>query len=404
MEAIVIEDVWKLYERGRSRRRDIRSTLAGWWNDVNRPKEKFNALESIDLRVEEGDTLAIIGANGAGKSTLLKLISRITYPSKGKITIRGTLSSMLEVGTGFHPELTGRENIFLNGAILGMTREEVAYKLDSIIDFSGVEASLDTPIKHYSSGMYVRLAFSVAAHLEPDILLIDEVMSVGDQQFREKSLNKILEITQEGRTILMVSHQMEYLKMLCKKGIYLREGKIVNEGAVDEVINHYLNDIKSSTAFSIADIASRKGNGKVRITELQFRDQQSQIIPVIAAGQFLSVLFELTSEIDYHDVEVKLEFIDLHGHRWLVSSNAISDSTIYVAKGITSLVCNFPKFPLNKNFYTVNVFVFVQNQLSDEVLNAQTIEVDKGLFYPTGKLPATGVLVDYSWAIHSNQK
>src|SRR6188508_805325 len=176
--AIHIEHVWKTYERGRIRRRDLRSTLTSWWTDFNQKKERFNALEEINLNIEHGETLGIVGPNGAGKSTLLKLISRITYPSKGRITINGTLSSMLEVGTGFHPELTGRENIYLNGAILGMSRDDVNLNFDSIVSFSGIENFIDTPIKHYSSGMYVRLAFSVAAHLEPDILLIDEVMSV----------------------------------------------------------------------------------------------------------------------------------------------------------------------------------------------------------------------------------
>ncbi len=396
-EAILIEDVSKTYERGRSRRRDLRSSLATWWDDINRKKEKFNALDSINLRVEQGETLGIVGANGAGKSTLLKLISRITYPSKGMITIRGTLSSMLEVGTGFHPELTGRENIFLNGAILGMTRDEVNQKLDSIIDFSGVESSLDTPIKHYSSGMYVRLAFSVAAHLEPDILLIDEVMSVGDQQFREKSLNKILEITRQGRTILMVSHQMEYLKLLCTRGIYLKEGKVEHQGAISDVINYYIDDIKSSKNFSEVDTSSRKGSGKIRVNNLQLLNEQDQVLPVVSAGQSLKVQIELISAEEQKDVEVQLEFMDLYGHRWLVSRNSINGDPLSIPKGNTILNCIFPRFPLNRNIYYLNIAVYAQNQLCDEILNAHSVEVDKGDFYLTGKLPAGGVLSDYVW-------
>src|SRR5688572_11269603 len=183
-DAIVIEGLSKTYQRGKLRNRDLRSSLTSWRKSWGKSQEKFLALDNINLNIQQGDVVGIVGPNGAGKSTLLKLLSRITFPTKGKMTITGSLSSMLEVGTGFHPELTGRENIFLNGAIIGMRKDEVRRKLDSIVDFSGIETFLDTPVKHYSSGMYVRLAFSVASHLEPDILIIDEVLAVGDQEFK----------------------------------------------------------------------------------------------------------------------------------------------------------------------------------------------------------------------------
>ena len=205
-------------------------------------RETFWALRNVNLSVNRGEAIGIIGANGAGKSTLLKILSRITPPTEGEITLRGRVASLLEVGTGFHPELSGRENIFLNGAILGMKKKEIASKLDKIIEFSGIEQFIDTPVKHYSSGMYVRLAFSVAAHLEPDILFVDEVLAVGDAEFQRKCLGKMDEVTKtEGRTILFVSHNMDAISRLCTKTIFLDHGKIVAAGNTDEVIGKYLS-------------------------------------------------------------------------------------------------------------------------------------------------------------------
>lgn len=203
-------------------------------------KEEFWALKDISFSLEQGDILGIVGRNGAGKSTLLKVLSRITPPTKGKITINGRIASLLEVGTGFHPELSGRENIYLNGAILGMTKEEIRRKYDEIVDFSGVEKFLETPVKRYSSGMFVRLAFAVAAHLEPEILVIDEVLAVGDAEFQKKCLGKMDSVAKSGRTILFVSHNMAAVKNLCTKGMYLKQGEVQLIGGIDEVVNQYL--------------------------------------------------------------------------------------------------------------------------------------------------------------------
>ena len=204
-------------------------------------KEEFLALDDVNFNVEPGDRVGIIGRNGAGKSTLLKVLSRIVEPTKGRITINGRVASLLEVGTGFHPELTGRENIFLNGAILGMGRSEIAAKFDEIVAFAEVERFLDTPVKRYSSGMYVRLAFAVAAHLEPEILIVDEVLAVGDSAFQKKCLVKMEDAAGEGRTVLFVSHNMETVLRLCNTGILLDQGRVLKTGAVDEVIRTYLN-------------------------------------------------------------------------------------------------------------------------------------------------------------------
>ena len=402
--AIEINHVWKEYERGRIRRKDIRSTVQAGLSDFLRKKETFYALQDINLSIDTGDIVGIIGPNGAGKSTLLKLLSRITYPSRGRMVINGTLSSMLEVGTGFHPELTGRENIYLNGAIIGMRRQEVTKKLDSIVAFSGLEAFLETPVKHYSSGMYVRLAFAVASHLEPDILLIDEVLAVGDQEFRKKCLNKILDVSGQGRTIVMVSHQMSYLKLLCKRGVYLNSGKLIHEGEIDEVINTYVNDVNKLNPVQLQERTDRKGNGKVKVANLTLLDREGENIPVISAGQEIILRMELVPMEEVRNVEVRIDFYDTYGHLWFISKNSISGNMIEQLKDRTFFNCHFPKFPLNKNFYYLNVAVYVQNEISDEVVNAVTLEVEQGSFYTTGKLPPShkGMLVDYYWSIREN--
>jgi lipopolysaccharide transport system ATP-binding protein len=222
-------------------------------------KEEFWALKDINFEVKKGEVIGIIGRNGAGKSTLLKILSQITPPTHGEIKLRGKVGSLLEVGTGFHPELSGRENIFLNGAILGMTRKEIAEKFDAIVEFAGIEKFLDTPVKYYSSGMYVRLAFSVAAHMEPDILIVDEVLAVGDAEFQKKCLGKMEEVTQnQGRTILFVSHDLEAIKKICNKTIMLDKGEIVTCDDTEKVINKYLGTRKELLKATILPASSNK--------------------------------------------------------------------------------------------------------------------------------------------------
>jgi len=218
--------------------------------------EEFWALKDVTFDVQQGDRVGIIGRNGAGKSTLLKILSRITGPTSGRVSIKGRVASLLEVGTGFHPELTGRENIFLNGAILGMSKAEIKQKFDEIVAFSEVEKFLDTPVKRFSSGMYVRLAFSVAAHLEPEILIVDEVLAVGDAQFQKKCLGKMKEVGKEGRTVLFVSHNMAMISNLCQKGIYLDSGKVITKGEVSMVIRQYYQNANERNEVSSRRIGS----------------------------------------------------------------------------------------------------------------------------------------------------
>ncbi len=267
MPAIRIEGLSKKYLIGHQKRerytalRDVMMhTLRGIGERLRHPLspnrettdiEEFWALRDIDLEIEQGDRVGIIGRNGAGKSTLLKVLSRITEPTSGRITIEGRIASLLEVGTGFHPELSGRENIYLNGAILGMSRAEIQRKFDEIVAFSGVEKFLDTPVKRYSSGMYVRLAFAVAAHLEPEILVVDEVLAVGDAEFQKKCLGKMEDVAKGGRTVLFVSHNMNAIRNLCGRSVLLSQGRLIEAGPTDEVIEKYASQFQSSIASRI---------------------------------------------------------------------------------------------------------------------------------------------------------
>lgn len=259
MSVIQIEDLWKQYHLGVIGHGTLTQDLQSWWARIRGqedPNSKITAVEKgkgqqvdgdafwalrgIDLEVAPGTVLGIIGKNGAGKSTLLKVLSRVTAPTKGQIKVRGRIASLLEVGTGFHPELTGRENVFLNGAILGMSKEEIRKNLDAIIDFSGVEQHIDTPVKRYSSGMYVRLAFAVVAHLESEILVVDEVLAVGDFEFQQKCMGKMHDVSQHGRTVLFVSHNMAALQKLCPQAILIDKGKVVKTGVSTDVVQYYL--------------------------------------------------------------------------------------------------------------------------------------------------------------------
>ena len=250
---IKIENISKKYNIGHKEAYySLRDQIAGFFSgQKEKQNEEFWALKDINLEIEQGDTIGIIGRNGAGKSTLLKILSQITPPTTGKITMGGRVASLLEVGTGFNPELTGRENIFLNGAILGMTRKEITRKFDEIVAFSEIEKFLDTPVKRYSSGMYVRLAFAVAAHLEPEILIVDEVLAVGDAQFQKKCLGKMSEVGKSGRTVIFVSHNMAAIKSLCAKSLFLSKGEIVAFGKTDEIIEKYSDSFMGEDSYKI---------------------------------------------------------------------------------------------------------------------------------------------------------
>lgn len=287
---VEVNGLWKEYQRGAQKQKylSLRDNFFKSFNPSAR-KDKFWALEDINFNVEPGESVAIIGKNGAGKSTLLKILSKITPPTKGEIVLRGRLASLLEVGTGFHPELTGRENIYLNGSILGLGRQEINRQFDAIVDFSGIEAFLETPLKHYSSGMQLRLAFAVAAHLEPEILVIDEVLAVGDHLFQKKCIDKMTDISKSGRTLIFVSHNTQAIKNLCKKGIILDAGKLKFIGDIDTSLNTYLS-LANATESSF-NTNLRKGAGQILFTEIRILNEA--IIP----GEELRIRISLESEI-----------------------------------------------------------------------------------------------------------
>ncbi|NBX39487.1 MAG: ATP-binding cassette domain-containing protein [Flavobacteriia bacterium] len=366
MEVIKVEHLYKQYRLGQVNTGTLSHDLNRWWSKIlgkEDPYQKITetndrtssqgsdyvwALEDIHFNVQQGDVFGIIGRNGAGKSTLLKLLSKVTAPTKGSITLHGRVASLLEVGTGFHPELTGRENIFLNGAILGMTKAEIRAKFDEIVAFSGVEKYIDTPVKRYSSGMYVRLAFAVAAHLEPEILIIDEVLAVGDAEFQKKCLGKMKEVSGQGRTVIFVSHNMAAVKTLCTKGLVLNLGQVSFNGTASEAVDSYY-------AMNASNLTSR----------IQSQNYESAI-----GGEGVRLkLFSISPEQPFcaDDIELNLEFYNRSGMDSIAVSFDIlnqdelilfgSGSTLHDNEGIFKACCIIPKELLNNGMYSVNLYV-----------------------------------------------
>ncbi len=327
--------------------------------------EEFWALKNVSFDVAEGEVVGIIGGNGAGKSTLLKILSGITPPTEGEIIMRGNVASLLEVGTGFHPELTGRENIFLNGAILGMTKKEIVKKFDAIVAFSGVEKFLDTPVKHYSSGMYVRLAFSVAAHMEPDVLIVDEVLAVGDAEFQKKCMGKMEEVTEkEGRTILFVSHNLDAIQQLCKRTILLENGEIVEEGETRQVIERYL--LKNNKLKTTEWEASKKhGNAYFSPTRMYLGDNKGNVI-TSAVDNLTEKYIYIEADIDIPDPTVCAAY-GLYSENnqvvyWSSQFDTKKEDWVKTTAGKNILRSEIPKRLLNEGTYRIELIVSHQNQ------------------------------------------
>jgi lipopolysaccharide transport system ATP-binding protein len=301
--AISVTNLSKKYLIGKKKDGSLRGTITNTIAGNKNNNEVFWALNNVNFEIKKGDVVGIIGKNGAGKSTLLKILSQITSPTSGRIEINGRIASLLEVGTGFHPELTGRENIFLNGTILGMTRKEVRAKFDEIVDFSGVEKFIDTAVKHYSSGMYVRLAFAVAAHLEPEILIIDEVLAVGDADFQKKCLGKMQDVANQGRTVLFVSHNMASVRSLCNKGILLSQGEILFSGAAQDTLDLYTkHDSNRQTIIDTSNYKSRfRGVNHIGIKTIELNS--SDFVPEDP--------FEIEIHLAQLDIEIEIKEIDL---------------------------------------------------------------------------------------------
>jgi lipopolysaccharide transport system ATP-binding protein len=408
-----VEDVGKQYRLGLVGTGTISHDLNRWWNKIrgkedpylkvgetNVRSEKSSseyvwAIKNITFEVKRGEVLGIIGKNGAGKSTLLKILSRVTSPTTGEIKTRGRIASLLEVGTGFHPEMTGRENIFLNGAILGMTKAEINAKIDEIIDFSGCLRYVDTPVKRYSSGMRVRLAFAVAAFLEPDILVVDEVLAVGDAEFQKKAIGKMQDISNsDGRTVLFVSHDMAAIQNLCSRSIVLKNGSINFIGYTSDAITNYLTT-EDGNKLQLHD---RKGSGIVKIVSIEIFSEHSKTN--ILTGQFANFTFKLNnnSGVTRRDIRFDFRIDDEKGQRIAWLSDFVVSESLKPDAIVNSITFRVKRFPLNKGTYHITTYLTVRGTVSDWIQNACSFSVTDGDFYGTGKTPPLNqgkTLLDY---------
>jgi lipopolysaccharide transport system ATP-binding protein len=357
-----IEGLYKQYRLGVIGASTLRDDISRAWARIsgkedasgikyNKSNELIWALQDINFEVNQGDVVGIIGKNGAGKSTLLKILSKVTAPTKGEIKVKGSIAALLEVGTGFHPELTGRDNIFLNGAILGMTKNEVSKKLAEIIDFSGVEKYIDTPVKRYSSGMYVRLAFAVAAHLEPQILIVDEVLAVGDAEFQKKCLGKMKDVSNKGRTVLFVSHNMGAVRSLCNKSLLLSNGQATYYGETDTVINNYLKNqlAKSKIEFSLQD--KEANNNLAQILSIELLDEAKDGSFWISKPMFLKIKF-INKSIQGL-INLNLFFNSDEG----INIFATCSDQKKLPLGAHEVVCKIPADFLNDNSYYIDLML-----------------------------------------------
>lgn len=416
--AIEVEHIAKMYRLGNIGTGTLSHDLNRWWAQVRGKEDPYLrigeendrsrkgssdyvwALQDINFTVETGEIVGIIGKNGAGKSTLLKILSRVTAPTKGEIRLKGRIASLLEVGTGFHPELTGRENVFLNGSIMGMSRAEIKRKLDEIIDFSGVDRYIDTPVKRYSSGMYVRLAFGVAAHLEPEILIVDEVLAVGDAEFQKKCIGKMQDVSkQEGRTVLFVSHNMAAVKALCTQALVLKNGKVdFAKGNTETAIQHYLKLEDELMAIPLSERKDRQGAGKVRITSMEFRNSSNQPVPQFISGEKseIRVYFESQLSNSGHNNMIGILVERNDGFTVLDLSNVYTGHAIHYNQERGYISCFIDKLPLSGGSYYIHLILWHNDQVQDWIQNAGNLLVEEGDYYGTGQT-TTGIKVEHYW-------
>lgn len=361
MTVLSIENVSKKYVINHKTKSndDLRDTITRWSKSLlnkseENSKETFWALKNINLEIKQGDRLGLIGANGAGKSTLLKVLSRITEPTTGVVRVKGRMASLLEVGTGFHPELTGRENIFLNGAILGMQKSEIDTHFDAIVDFAGISRFLDTPVKRYSSGMYVRLGFAIAAHLEPEILVVDEVLAVGDADFQKKSIGKMKDVSNSGRTLIFVSHNLTAVQGLCNKGAYLKSGELKKYGPMDEVITEYVKDVsKFQLQQKWETFEHAPGNDFIRIKSISLIPINGIIQDNFDTRTAFNISFEYWNLMNSAELNVSIFLFSMTGE---CVFNLGDDAKIY-KKGIVKSECKIPDNFLNDGSYYISIMI-----------------------------------------------
>lgn len=410
---IKAEGVWKQYRIGEKKEQfpTLRDALAGaaraplrWARAAKRASAPtFWALKDVGFEVAQGEVVGIIGHNGAGKSTLLKILSRITEPTQGRIELYGRTSSLLEVGTGFHPELTGRENVYLNGAILGMKRAELARKFDEIVAFAEIEKFIDTPVKRYSSGMYVRLAFAVAAHLEPEILIVDEVLAVGDTQFQKKCLGKMGSVAKEGRTVLFVSHNLGAMRSLCGRALLLEGGALQAAGETSEVIHNYLAKLDAQLGYDLGQRVDRVGTGELRCVKVACLDSSKNEVPFLYPGRdcYIRVDFE-AERTGLGNVKVGIGIDDSESQRIVTLYSDFTGDSFEINEKKGSFVCAIPELNLRPDIYSISIFIGNDFQALDCIINAAKLEIHDSNFYGTGRVPDKSqgpVLIRQDWSM-----
>lgn len=377
------------------------------FKDITKKKEfvDFWALNNISFEISQGDRVGIIGRNGAGKSTLLKILSRITPPTKGRVEITGRVASLLEVGTGFHGDLSGRENIYLNGSILGMTKQEIDKKFDEIVAFAEVEKFLDTPVKRYSSGMYVRLAFAVAAHLEPEILIVDEVLAVGDAAFQKKCIGKMKDVSRnEGRTVLFVSHHMASIQTLCNKALVLKNGTVdFPLSDTSACMKHYLKDVITQSKSFIAQRTDRKGEGNFRFKNIILKDGSGHVLNAAQCGAdlIIEIEFELKAE-SITNLALAITVYSDEGREMFTLANHLAQEPFAKLTKDNVIQCLVKKFPLLNGSYICNIISYKDSVIQDYITEAFNLEVEEGDFYGTGKVIPTNqpsFLVENKWQL-----
>ena len=422
-KVISVENVSKFYRLGLIGGGTLASDLQRWWakihrrpdpllkigqqDQANRQGEYIWALREVSFTVEQGEVLGIIGRNGAGKSTLLKILSRVTAPTSGEIKVKGRIASLLEVGTGFHPELTGRENIFLNGAILGMNKTEIRRKFDEIVSFAEIEQFIDTPVKRYSSGMYVRLAFAVAAHLEPEILLIDEVLAVGDAAFQKKCLGKMGDVAKQGRTVLFVSHNMASILALCNRVILLDQGQIAYNGPAETGIKQYTSGQYDNNA-SVVDLSSvsrKMAYGEPVIHQIRFIDQQGEPKNGFAIGEPVIISIELKPRRKLSYPIVGIGINDSLGTRVTTLSTKYQGEEIPAFHSHITIECGLQDLALAPGSYGVKIAVGSGNEDLDIIELENAFDILPTDYWGSGKLPLQSqgvVLTKANWKFYQN--
>ncbi|MBM3145370.1 MAG: ABC transporter ATP-binding protein [Chloroflexi bacterium] len=412
--AISIKNLCKVYRidpaTGNTASQTLQEDLMGL---VKRPlrrlassvKQEVWALKDISFDVRAGEVVGLIGRNGAGKSTLLKVLSRITEPTSGYADIFGRVGSLLEVGTGFHTELTGRENIYLSGAILGMRKIEIDRKFDLIVDFSGVGKYIETPVKRYSSGMAVRLAFAVAAHLDPEILLVDEVLAVGDAAFQKKCLGKMGEVAEGGRTVVFVSHNMAAITSLCKRGVWLEEGCVQADGPVRQVVQDYLvmAGELDETKTNLASRTDRGGDGRLRFTEFQVRNRDGAPLSSAVSGEPVDLVLSYQAQGDiFGTTSIHFWICDAFGKCLISLSSLFTGEDLVNLPARGQIALHVPRFPLREGRYFVDLGADIDGVKADRVLKAIQLDVTTGAYYPVQQPahPKDGdFLIEHSWRL-----